>query len=91
MAGVRDRALLLTGLAGAFRRSERWVLVLGDLEFRPAGVVATLRRSKTDQEEGWSVAIGKLAEVVVLSGAGVVGVAGGEPGGGGGRRRCSGR
>lgn len=64
VAGVRDRALLLTGFAGAFRRSELVGLDWGDLEFRPAGVVVTLRRSKTDQEgHGRSVAIGKSADV----------------------------
>jgi len=50
--GLRDRALLLLGFAGAFRRSELVSLDVGDLEFTPRGVRVQLRRSKTDQEAG---------------------------------------
>lgn len=50
LLGARDRALLLVGFAGAFRRSELVGLDLSDLEWRSEGVVITLRRSKTDQE-----------------------------------------
>lgn len=49
-AGRRDRALLLTGFAGAFRRSELVGLDWDDLEFSEEGVKITIRRSKTDQE-----------------------------------------
>lgn len=49
-AGLRDSALLLTGFAGAFRRSELVGLDWGDLEFSEEGVKITIRRSKTDQE-----------------------------------------
>jgi integrase len=63
LLGVRDRALLLTGFAGAFRRSELVGLDWRDLEFREAGVVVTLRRSKTDPGgEGRSVAIPRSAK-----------------------------
>ena len=56
--GMRDRALLLLGFAGAFRRSELVALNAADLEFSSAGVVVTLRKSKTDQEQsGRRVAI----------------------------------
>src|SRR5437763_1154835 len=48
--GLRDRALLLLGFAGAFRRSELVGLDVADLEFSSAGLVVTLRRAKTDQE-----------------------------------------
>lgn len=48
--GTRDRALLLLGFAGAFRRSELASLDVDDLRFVPDGVIVTLRRSKTDQE-----------------------------------------
>lgn len=55
---VRDRALLLMGFAGAFRRSELAGLNVEDLSFRPEGVQISLRRSKTDQEgHGLSKAI----------------------------------
>lgn len=49
-AGLRDSALLLTGFAGAFRRSELVGLDWEDLEFSEEGVKITIRRSKTDQE-----------------------------------------
>ena len=48
--GVRDRALLLIGFAGGFRRSELIGLDTGDVEFVSAGLIVNLRRSKTDQE-----------------------------------------
>jgi integrase len=44
------RALLALGFAGAFRRSELVALDVADLEFSRAGLIVTLRRSKTDQE-----------------------------------------
>ncbi len=49
IGGVRDRAVLLVGWFGGMRRSEIVGLDLGDLEERPDGMVATLRRSTTDQ------------------------------------------
>jgi integrase len=48
--GTRDRALLLLGFAGAFRRSELVRLDVSDVHFVAEGLVITLRRSKTDQE-----------------------------------------
>lgn len=48
--GARNRALLLVGFAGAFRRSELVALDFEDLAFTAEGVVVTIRRSKTDQE-----------------------------------------
>lgn len=50
LAGLRDRALLLVGFAGAFRRSELASITVADLRAEPGRVVLTLRRSKTDQE-----------------------------------------
>jgi len=56
--GTRDRALLLVGFAGAFRRSELVGLDRGDVEVTKDGAVVTVRRSKTDQEgEGRKVGI----------------------------------
>ena len=46
----RDRALLLIGFAGAFRRSELVGIDCSDLRSVVEGVIVTLRRSKTDQE-----------------------------------------
>jgi site-specific recombinase XerD len=48
--GLRDRALLLVGFAGAFRRSELIALNLEDLESCEHGLLVTIRKSKTDQE-----------------------------------------
>jgi integrase len=54
LQGIRDRAILLVGFAGAFRRSELASLRLDDIQFTNDGVVVTLRHSKTDQEgEGY--------------------------------------
>jgi integrase len=54
----RDRAVLLLGFAGGFRRSELCALNCTDLEWNPGGLVVHLRRSKTDQEaHGRMVAI----------------------------------
>lgn len=46
----RDKALLLLGFAGAFRRSELVALNCGDLEFESAGLRVTIRKSKVDQQ-----------------------------------------
>jgi integrase len=48
--GLRDRAILLFGFAGAFRRSELVALDVTDLEFCDGGMRVHVRRSKTDQE-----------------------------------------
>jgi site-specific recombinase XerD len=50
LQGLRDRALLLMGFAGGFRRSELAGLAVEDIAHEKDGLVATLRRSKTDQE-----------------------------------------
>lgn len=56
--GTRDRALLLIGFAGAFRRSELVSLTLADIEQAQQGLIVTLQWSKTDQEgRGRRVAI----------------------------------
>ncbi len=48
--GARDRALILLGFAGAFRRSELVGLDVEDCAFTRDGLTVTLRRSKTDQD-----------------------------------------
>lgn len=50
LAGLRDRALLLLGFAGAFRRSELVALDVADIEQTPEGLRVTVRRAKTNQE-----------------------------------------
>ena len=47
---ARDRALLLLGFAGGFRRSELVGLCLADIELVRQGIIIALRHSKTDQE-----------------------------------------
>lgn len=58
LLGDRDRALLLVGFAGALRRSELVGFNVEDVKFEQAGMVLTIRRSKTDQEgQGQQIAI----------------------------------
>ena len=52
-AAVRDRAILLVGLAGGYRTKELASLMVEDVEISDLeGVVILLRRSKTDQAGG---------------------------------------
>lgn len=46
---IRDRALLLIGFGGAFRRSELASLKLSDVQDTDYGIAITVRKSKTDQ------------------------------------------
>jgi len=48
-AGLRDRAILLLGFTGAFRRSELTALNVEDLRFTEDCLVVSLGRSKTNQ------------------------------------------
>ncbi|MBS0588893.1 MAG: site-specific integrase [Proteobacteria bacterium] len=58
LIGLRDKALLLIGFAGAFRRSELVALQVEDVRFVAEGVMIHVRRSKTDQKGvGRNVAI----------------------------------
>jgi site-specific recombinase XerD len=58
LAARRDRALLLLGFAGAFRRSELVALDVADLEEVRDGLRITIRRGKTDQEgHGTTIAV----------------------------------
>ena len=55
---LRDKALILVGFAGGFRRSELVALDCEDVEFVHEGVKIFVRRSKTDQSgEGMTKAI----------------------------------
>lgn len=63
LAGLRDRALFLTGFAGALRRSELVAIDREHLRFTEAGLTLTLPRSKTDQEgEGATLGIPRYGE-----------------------------
>jgi len=46
---IRDKALILLGFAGGFRRSELVSILHEDIEFVPEGVKILIKRSKTDQ------------------------------------------
>lgn len=60
LQGKRDKALLLLGFAGAFRRSELVALEVSDIALEPAGMKVTIRKSKTDQEgKGQTIAISR--------------------------------
>lgn len=50
MKAARDKALLLVGFSGAFRRSELVALRYEDITCYESGVELMIRRSKTDQE-----------------------------------------
>jgi site-specific recombinase XerD len=55
LADLRDRALLLLGFAGAFRRSELVALNCEDIEETKEGLRVIIRRGKTDQESKGAV------------------------------------
>ena len=58
ITGTRDRALLLLGFAGAFRRSELVALTMKDIVKTPEGIKVTIRKSKGDQDgKGQTIAI----------------------------------
>ena len=46
---LRDKAIILIGFGGGFRRTELISIDYEDLEFVPEGLKITLRKSKTDQ------------------------------------------
>lgn len=50
LKAARDKALLLIGFAGAFRRSELVALKYEDMTYYDSGLELLIRRSKTDQE-----------------------------------------
>jgi site-specific recombinase XerD len=62
LADLRNRALLLLGFAGAFRRSELVALDLDDIEETTDGLRVKIRRGKTDQ-------VGKGAIIAIVRGA----------------------
>ena len=52
---IRDKALILLGFAGGFRRSELVNIYFQDIDFVPEGVKILIRRSKTDQSGEGSI------------------------------------
>ena len=52
---IRDKALILLGFAGGFRRSELVNVYFQDIDFVPEGVKILIRRSKTDQSGEGSI------------------------------------
>jgi integrase len=58
LIGLRDRALIAFGFAGAFRRSELLALDMADLTALEDGLRVVIRRSKTDPDaQGHEIAI----------------------------------
>lgn len=58
LVGLRNRALILVGFSGAFRRSELVGVAIADIKWASDGAVLLVRRSKTDQHgEGLKKAI----------------------------------
>jgi integrase len=69
---LRDRALLLVGFAGAFRRSELSAAVCSAIEWGPRGIIVSIPKSKTDQEWrgrkiGISYAQGRVCPLAALA------------------------
>jgi site-specific recombinase XerD len=61
--GLRDRALLLLGFAGAFRRSELVAVDIEHLLERPEGLQIRIPKSKTNQEKrGKTIAVQRILE-----------------------------
>lgn len=61
--GLRDRALVLVGFAGALRRSELVAFDVEHLEQRPQGLTLKIASSKTDQEgEGQKIALPRVPD-----------------------------
>lgn len=50
LRGIRDRAILLLGFAGGYRRSEITAINIEDLSYNENGMDVSIQRSKTDQE-----------------------------------------
>lgn len=63
LTGIRDKAILLIGFMGAFRRSEIAGLNVEDIRKFPQGIIISITRSKTDQEQkGQQIAIPYIAD-----------------------------
>jgi hypothetical protein len=66
LKGLRDRALLLLGFAGAFRRSEIVALDCEDIEECETGLRITIRRGKTDQEGQGAILRGYVRDAEIF-------------------------
>jgi integrase len=75
LAGLRDRALFLIGLAGAFRRSELVGIDVAHLRFETESVIVCIPHSKTDQAGDGGRRPAAYARRRHLPGAGVGGLA----------------
>ena len=64
---TRNRALILVGFAGGFRRSELVAILFEDIDFVPEGVKIFIRRSKTDQSgEGMTKGIPYFSILIIV-------------------------
>ena len=57
LRGIRDRAILLLGFAGAFRRIELVGINIEDIDFKEKGMEIKIHKSKTDQEKQGNIKI----------------------------------
>jgi integrase len=64
LRGVRDRALLLVGFHGAFRRSELSAVDCKSVVVSPGGAIIFLAKGKTDQER-----VGREVQIARVDGA----------------------
>ena len=73
LGGLRDKAVLLLGFMGAFRRSEISGLDVTDIKRVHQGIIVTVRQSKTDQQQmGQQVGIPCISDdVLKLSNSGL--------------------
>lgn len=67
LLGVRDRALILIGFAGVFRRSELCAMTVSDLCFSDSGLVISVPRSKAAQEQAGEKSRSFLAGTRILA------------------------
>lgn len=67
LIGLRNKALLTLGFAGALRRSELIALRVEDLTYQEGGALLTIRRSKTDPDgAGQTIGILNGSRIQVL-------------------------
>ena len=68
LSDMRDKAILLLGFMGAFRRSELSAINAEDIQYFPQGIVVTITHSKTDQtSEGQQVGIPYIEETALCA------------------------
>ena len=70
--GLRDRAVVLLGFAGAFRRSELAALDCSDIAEEADGLRVTIRSSKTDREGRFTAIMYSVVGTLSMNGIDVL-------------------